>query len=56
GSAFLLYCDDDIRNFSLASGADSLLMSGIGARPLVVDYHMKSKVFFWIDSNYNINK
>ncbi|KAG8185150.1 hypothetical protein JTE90_005129 [Oedothorax gibbosus] len=55
GSASLLYCDDDIRNFSLASGTDSLLMSGI-KRPLVVDYHMKSKVFFWIDSNSNINK
>ncbi|KAG8187695.1 hypothetical protein JTE90_025222, partial [Oedothorax gibbosus] len=56
GSASLLYCDDDIRNFSLASGADSLLMSGIGARPWVVDYHMKSKVFVWSDFNSNINK
>ncbi|KAG8174602.1 hypothetical protein JTE90_024849, partial [Oedothorax gibbosus] len=55
GSAFLLYCDDAIRNFSFASGSDSLLMSGI-ATPRVVDYHMKSKVFFWTDSKNYINK
>ncbi|KAG8174491.1 hypothetical protein JTE90_006649 [Oedothorax gibbosus] len=53
GSA--LYCDGDIRNFSLASGSDSLLMSGIET-PRVVDYHIKSKVFFWTDFRNKINK
>ncbi|KAG8184430.1 hypothetical protein JTE90_026349 [Oedothorax gibbosus] len=57
GTAFLLYCDHDIRNFSLAlPHRDSAVITRIPVRPRVIDYHVKKKLLFWTDYGDNINK